>query len=75
MKAKIDTRLSRLEQVVIDRKPIKPGIVIFQGLDGRLTVYGVEYSDESAILSALAETHNTEWIVRVGVHDARRKSP
>lgn len=75
MKAKIDTRLFRLEQVANDRKPIKPGIVIIQGLDGRLTVYGVEYPDESAIIEALAETHNAEWIVRVGVQDARRKSP
>ena len=75
MRQRIEGRLAKLEQTVMDRQPIKPGIVIIQGLDGRLTVYGVEYPDESAILSALAETHNTEWIVRVGVHDARRKSP
>ncbi len=75
MRQRIEGRLAKLEQTVMDRQPIKPGIVIFQDLDGRLTVYGVEYPDESAIIEALAETHNTEWIVRVGVQDARRKSP
>jgi hypothetical protein len=54
MRQRIEGRLAKLEQTVMDRQPIKPGIVIFQDLDGRLTVYGVEYPDESAIIEALA---------------------